>query len=367
MTNVKVTPIVGGLPSGGSDSDILIKDSLAPGGYRWSTNPGTPLRIQTGSTVVEVVPSLAALDYPWGTAGQNAVRGRLSGTDFLRAAIRSASAGPSFPGSTGDVIVNFTSGSTQNVHLLAKTFSGRDLTVDGTKLDGIETGAQKNPTTVSVAEKGSAGSVTGLRSFSPKDIVDIANGLSIGNYPQITPTEITQAPTELDLRSFSPADVHSIFDAFNDGEPNPVRVNNNELQDPGSFSSVRSYSPNDIRTTINNLIYTKVSEEYNMIGDNGNYTWSHGEATKPFSVDAIAICQVAEQGFQPGDEIIIGQPISNGFRGIMVTYNPTGSQVIALQANRPYSLKKSNPNDAFYLDPTKWRVQLRGVWVTLSK
>lgn len=353
---IKTTPIVGGTPSGGIDGDILVKDSSVAGGYRWGSlsSVSPPSQIVSGNTNWSIIDTSLA-EFPWANAGEKAVRGVVRNTTFVKVAeIQDTNEVPG--SSVDDVYVSFESNGAQKVHLNAATYNGRDLSADGGKLDGIASGAQVNYPQVTSAEKASAAGITGLRSMSPKDVTDIANALNIGNYPTVTVAEIQDAPNVTDNRSFSPSDVYGIFDYFNEGEANPARVNSSELSNPGAYSTIRSFSPNDTKTLITNVIVKRSSQEYNMPAGASVTTWNHGDGI-PDIVKVVYICQIAEYGYNPGD-IISAEYFGDHF----TVFLETGKVSFLKNSYEPLHVRRDNMAGNFRLNPSNWRFKIQGIW-----
>ena len=324
---------VGGLPDGGSNGDILVRDDSSVGGYKWQTPEGEPHRITTsGATSISVIDSLNSNTYPWATDGNDALQGTIDGTIYLRGAVRGASAGTSYPGVTGDVILNFKDYTSNNeVHIMINgTVDGRDLSVDGSKLDTVQNGAQKNPSTVTSGEKNSPTSVTVLRSFSPNDIVDIASTIQVGNPTQISSSEIQNASSVTDLRSYSPEDVFNIVQYHTDGDPNYLRVTVDALKDPihdqgrnvDALDQLRSFTPFDVYRLAANML--RGFDRYpNYFVEKGLDQSSYTNATRWQSVHSYML-----------PDVFAGDPMDSGHPYLQT--NTSGSTIEYELAERDY-------------------------------
>ncbi len=361
---VRANEIVGGTPTGGSNGDIIVRDNSVPGGYVWGPNPGTPVKIQSSvdNTSLTVIESLSDVNFPWSNNGTPAIEGFLGADSFLKISGRNAAADPEvYPGESGDVIVRFSSG-VSAVHLQADTVSGRDLVEDGAKLDNISAGAQANYAVLSEEEKADPSLVNTLRSFTPRDVVDIATGLEIGNYPKVTVEEISNAAETLANRTFSPSDIHGIFDVNNDGEPNPTQINNSEIADPGNYSTTRSFAPNDVRRIVDGMFTIGSSGQRVIPGaGGGDIYWDHGIEETPTTWQVLMHCVVPDQTYSIGD--VVALEYAQRALDFSVLFQPT--RFAYLKGTQMPVLRAKGGIYSIIPDPDKWRIELRAMWISI--
>lgn len=336
MSIVKVVPFMRGVPEGGVNGQVLVRDDASSGGMKWSSS------VSLASDRIAKTPVEAIAIPNDGNGDRFSVR--INGTAKLQ--VKSSEITTTVP------------------------INGRTLSTDGQKLDGIQANAQRNPTQVSSPEKTSPSGVTSVRGFSPKDVLDMINthgGSGSGsNYPQVTSAEIGSADTVTDLRSFAPSDVHGIVSVFATGEENPDRVTSGQLSNPSVHTAVRSFSPSDINTLVNNKNKSKSSPQYTLSISNGNHSWTHGEASNPTIVQVYAVCVSSAYGYSVGDRILLAQgsgtTLPTYAKGVQISFNSSGTSLIIRYADRPSIIEKSSFSSV-EPSPSFFKLQVKATWI----
>lgn len=326
MAKVVVSPYLRGVPGGGNNGDVLVRDDLADSGYSWSSSVAVASD-RIASSPMEVI----AIG---GSVGSSKLSVRVNGVEKM---------------AVTDTAVT----TTVNVN-------GRNMSTDGSKLDGIETGAQKNPTRVTSQEKTSPGSVTSIRSYSPSDVKEmIDTHSSAGAIPaQVTSSEIANSSSITDLRSYSPADVHATVTTFATGEANPTRVTSGELANPSAATTVRSFSPSDVYSITGKRALRLSSQEY-ALDTNGQatFTWSHTGSRSPDVVQVYAVCISSEYGYSVGDQVT---PVPNQST-MTVCKNASGSSMYV--EGQIYIHKKNNAGTV-QANGSNWKVKIEAIWIS---